>query len=123
MPEDAIVLFAHGARDPEWAEPFKKIQQRVARKLSGTRVELAFLEIMRPALAEAVATLVSQGSMKIRIIPLFLAQGGHLKHDLPKLVNEIGASHPGLSIEVFRAIGEVESVLDEIAQWACGEGK
>ncbi len=44
----AIVLFAHGARDPEWAQPFEKMRARIQERLPGTPVVLAFLELMQP---------------------------------------------------------------------------
>src|SRR6185295_16301903 len=42
----AIVLFAHGARDPSWAEPFHRMVERLRQKQPATRIELAFLECM-----------------------------------------------------------------------------
>ena len=45
--KSAIVLFAHGARDAQWAEPFRKIKAMVRARKSGMPVELAFLEIMQ----------------------------------------------------------------------------
>ena len=36
--KSAIVLFAHGARDVNWAEPFRKMQRMVREKKSGVPV-------------------------------------------------------------------------------------
>lgn len=118
---DAIILFAHGAREAEWAEPFKKIQRLVAERLPDTRVELAFLEIMQPSLPDTITTLAAERVREIRVVPLFLAQGGHLKHDLPRLVSDLKTKHPGLSIEISRPIGEVDDILQSIAQWICAD--
>lgn len=120
---DAIILFAHGAREPEWAEPFKKIQQRVAHQLPHMRIELAFLEIMLPTLSDTLAKLAAEQVKEVRIVPLFLGQGGHLKHDLPKLVRDARERHPDLSIEVSSPIGEVDALLDKIAEWIVGESR
>ncbi|MEO8009245.1 MAG: CbiX/SirB N-terminal domain-containing protein, partial [Betaproteobacteria bacterium] len=100
----AILLFAHGARDPTWAEPFRRIVARLASKRRGTRVELAYLEFMQPTLATAVAGLAAEGVGRITVIPLFLAQGGHLKEDLPRLLDDIRKQHAALRIEVTSAI-------------------
>lgn len=116
--ETAIVLFAHGARDPGWAEPFRKIQRAVAEK-TRARVELAFLELMRPSMEEAISQLAEAGVNRITLFPLFLAQGGHLKQDLPRLIGEVEKRHPDLAIEVTPALGEVDSILDAIAAWIC----
>jgi len=82
----AIILFAHGARDPQWAEPFQRIQTLVAGALPGIAVELAFLERMTPDLAEAVARVVKSGAMSVTVVPLFLGAGGHVKEDVAALV-------------------------------------
>ena len=115
--KSAIVLFAHGARDPEWAQPFFAIRDRVAQQFPGVPVSVAFLEIMRPALAETIAELAAQGINKITLIPLFMARGGHLKEDLPRLLADIYQQHPGIQFHTAPAIGEVEAVLQSIAQW------
>ena len=113
----AIILFAHGARDPQWARPFQAIHQAMQARLPGVAVELAFLEIMTPALAEAVSGLVAAGHRHITVAPLFMAQGGHLKNDLPKLLDAMRARHHGAEITLLPAIGEVPVILDAIADW------
>ena len=54
--KEGIVLFAHGSRDPEWARPFERISQELARRLPQAVVCSAYLEQMRPTFDEAVAT-------------------------------------------------------------------
>ncbi|MGH8752184.1 MAG: sirohydrochlorin chelatase [Burkholderiales bacterium] len=117
----AIVLFAHGARDAQWAEPLRKIQQRVRAKKTGTPVELAFLEIMQPTLEQTIARLNEKNITKINIIPLFLAQGGHLKQDLPRLLAEIGKHYLHITFKISPPLGEVENILGVIADWICEE--
>ena len=113
----ALVLFAHGARDAQWSEPFRAMQKAVAGKRPDLTVELAFLEIMQPPLADCVARLARDGHERIVIAPLFLAQGGHLKKDLPRLLKELGAKHPAADLSVLPPIGEVTELLDAISDW------
>ena len=117
-PATAILLFAHGARDPSWAEPFRRIVTRLDQKQPGIRVELAFLELMQPTLASAVAGLAAEGIGQITVVPLFLAQGGHLKEDLPRLLDDIRGHYPSLLIDVTQAIGDSEDLTNAIADWA-----
>ena len=119
--KSAIVLFAHGARDANWADPFCKIQNMVRKKKPSVPVELAFLELMQPSLDEAVAGLASRGIENISVIPLFMAQGGHLKEDLPLKLAEIRQRHPAVSFRISPPIGEVQAVLSIIADWICAE--
>jgi len=116
----AIILFAHGARDPEWAQPFRRIQELLEARQPGVTVMLAFLEIMQPSLTEAVSQLAHAGHRTITIAPLFMAQGGHLKNDVPKLLEAIRARHAGVELTLLPAIGDVEPVLDAIAAWLVG---
>ena len=120
-PTTAILLFAHGARDPGWAEPFRRIAGRVRAGQPDVRVELAFLELMEPRLAEAVAALAGEGIDRITLVPLFLAQGGHLKEDLPRLLDDIRRQHPSVRIDVTAAIGDSESLTNAIADWALAQ--
>lgn len=116
-PTSGLVLFAHGARDPEWAEPFRAIAARVAATRPDLAVKLAFLEFQAPALADAITELVAAGHQRIRIAPLFMAQGGHLKNDVPKLLDGIRGSHPSLQLELLPAIGDVAELRGAIADW------
>lgn len=113
----AIILFAHGARDPEWAQPFRKIKRALEARRPGIVVELAFLEFMQPALADTVTKLALAGHTAITIAPLFMAQGGHLKNDVPKILDAIRARHPDTDITLLPAIGDVDAILDAIAGW------
>src|SRR6185295_15983063 len=103
----AIVLFAHGARDPEWARPFEAIRDRIRTARPECPIALAYLELMAPALEEAVAAVVAEGASAITVFPLFMAQGGHLKHDLPRIVSSIRESHPHVPIALESAVGDV----------------
>jgi sirohydrochlorin cobaltochelatase len=108
--KEALVLFAHGSRDPEWAKPFEKIRDEVSRR--GFDVRLAFLERMRPSLAEALGELDAQGVERIRVVPLFLGYGGHLKQDLPALV---AAAKPKAQVTIDAPVGEEPEVIGAIA--------
>ena len=47
---NGLILFAHGARDPRWAEPFEAIAAAVRARAPSVDVRLAFLELMAPDL-------------------------------------------------------------------------
>jgi sirohydrochlorin cobaltochelatase len=115
---DAIVLFAHGARDPAWARPFEAIAGFMRERDQATPVVLAYLELMQPRLADAVAGLVEQGARQVRVVPLFLGAGGHVRRDLPELLDTIRTAHPGLQLDATPAIGESAAITRAIAQAA-----
>jgi sirohydrochlorin cobaltochelatase len=117
MSGQAIILFAHGARDPEWAAPFGIIRRQLQAARPDTQVELAFQDFMRPTLDEAVAQSAARGARRIVLVPLFMAQGGHLKQDLPLLVGKIREQHPQLELQVMPAIGDEPEILQAITDW------
>jgi sirohydrochlorin cobaltochelatase len=106
-----IVLFAHGSRDPEWARPFERIAASLASRKEFL-VKIAYLELMRPSLDEAIADLVAGGVEAIRIVPVFLGMGGHVKEDLPRLV---AAANPPVKVTIDPPIGEQASIIEAIA--------
>jgi sirohydrochlorin cobaltochelatase len=110
----SLILFAHGARDPEWRGPVDALADRIRRALPQTRVEPAFLERMAPTLIEAIDAAVAAGSRRVVVAPVFWAPGGHLKHDVPELIAQARQRHAGVSFEVWPALGECDAVLDGI---------
>ena len=121
MTGSAIVLFAHGSREPDWVRPFEQLRDRVARELGRESVDLAFLEHTPPGLEETIAGLYARGVRRISVVPLFLAAGGHLKRDLPRMLEEIVRRHPGLSARATPPLGEIDPILESISDWIVKE--
>jgi sirohydrochlorin cobaltochelatase len=111
----ALILFAHGARDPEWAAPLRRVQAAIRQQADDIPVELAFLEFMAPTLAECAATLVAVGATNILVVPMFIAQGGHLKRDVPEMLARLRSTHPEARFSLAGAIGENETVIRAMA--------
>jgi sirohydrochlorin cobaltochelatase len=113
----ALILFAHGARDPAWAAPFELLQKRIQRQLPEVQVSLAFLELMKPDLSQLLEQLAAAGIAEVSVVPVFLGQGGHVLRDLPALIAQARQRHPQLTIKVAQAVGEQPDVLNAIAQY------
>jgi len=111
---DTLILFAHGARDPGWRGPVDALARRLRAALPGTRVEPAFLERMSPTLIEAIDAAAQAGARRVVVAPVFWAPGGHLKNDVPALVDEARRRHGEVGFEIWPALGESEAVLDGI---------
>lgn len=114
---NGLVLFAHGARDPHWAAPFQRLAELIAAQRPGWQVSLAYLELMTPNLAEAVATQIGAGASHVTVAPLFLGPGGHLRRDFPILMDELRAHYPNVGFDTLPALGESETLLAAIASW------
>jgi sirohydrochlorin cobaltochelatase len=113
-----ILLFAHGARDPRWAEPFEVVLAQLRADNPSGHAALSFLEFMSPSLIEAALQLVEQSCTHITVIPLFLGAGGHVRKDLPLLMEQLREQHPDVNWQLTAAIGEVPSVVQAMAKAA-----
>jgi sirohydrochlorin cobaltochelatase len=111
----AIVLLAHGARDPRWGEPFQRIADRVRAAAPDLLVEMAYLEHTAPDLAEAARRLSVQGARHIRVVPLFFGRGGHLREDVPRQLAAVGTALPGVTLDLALPAGEDDAVIDVLA--------
>lgn len=106
-----LVLLAHGARDPQWAAPFERVAERLRRLRPEVAVRLAFLEFMAPDLPAAAEALRQQdGCTRLEVVPMFLGVGGHVRRDLPALLERVGGP-----VRLWPAVGEMEGVLDAMA--------
>ena len=117
-----LLLFAHGARDPQWARPFEAVADRCAAAIGGHRVALAFLEFMTPDLVTAGTSLVAAGCTEVDVVPLFLGSGGHVRKDIPVLMARLTAEHPTVRFTLRPAIGEAEGVIAAMAEVALSPG-
>ena len=110
-----LLLFAHGARDPAWARPFEAIARRLREEAPGIAVSLAYLEFMSPGLVDAGTALVQAGCERVDVLPLFLGAGGHVRKDLPRLVEALRQAHPGVEFALHAAVGEAGAVIAAMA--------
>src|SRR5664279_2455023 len=107
-----LILLAHGARDPRWREPFENLAARIRASRPDLEVRLAFLELMIPDVPGAGDELVASGCDAILVIPVFLGQGGHVRDDVPVLVDGLRKRHSAVAVTQSRAAGEDGGVLD-----------
>ncbi|OYD48873.1 sirohydrochlorin chelatase [Acidovorax kalamii] len=117
--QKAIVLFSHGSRDPLWRAPIEAVAVRIATQHPSRPVACAYLELCVPSLAEATQQLVTQGATHITVVPMFLGTGKHAREDLPVLLQELHAAHPGVQFHVQAAIGEDPRMTALMADIAC----
>ncbi len=115
MTARGLILLAHGARDPAWATPFEAVAARVRDRAPGTRVRLAFLELMTPSLEEAANELVALGCPRIDVVPAFLGMGGHVRRDVPAQLDRLKSAHPDIAWSLHQALGETVHVISALA--------
>jgi sirohydrochlorin cobaltochelatase len=113
-----LLLFGHGSRDPTWADPFRRIVEHIAAARPELPVALGFLEFLPPDLPAAADTLVASGCTRIHVVPMFLGTGGHVRRDLPRLVQQLRERHPGVTWVLRPTIGDHPDVVAAMSQAA-----
>ena len=114
----AVVLFAHGSRDPLWHKPMEAVAAHLAQSEPDLSVRCAYLELSQPDLATACLELVEASIENIAVIPMFLGVGRHAREDLPLLVDQLRVQHPQVAFELKPAVGEDLRLIQLLARIA-----
>lgn len=114
---EAWILLAHGSRDPHWADSIKAIHQRILAKKPGVRCSLAYMEMMKPSLLDALDAEMTESKVScFRIFPLFLSGGGvHMTQDIPAQIEAARRRFPSVEFVLNGALGEDPFVQEAIA--------
>jgi len=121
MKKTCLILLAHGSPDPRWRGNFDKLLAALQASCGPERVRLAYLEFAAPTLYEAAGAAARDGFCHLRILPLFMAGGGHVDRDIPVQVEQLGWELPEVVIEILPPVGEdprVFAAIGSIAQEA-----
>ena len=118
MTTQGLILFAHGARDPRWAAPFESVAQQIRQQQPQLQLRLAYLELMTPSLQDAGAELCAAGCRQVDVLPMFLGTGGHLRKDLPPMIERLREVHPSVRWRLHEAVGEQPLVREAMAATA-----
>jgi len=110
----AILLVAHGARDPRWAAPIERLADALAKRVNGSPVRIAYLEFLHPGIPEALESLYHDGARKVRVVPVFLGAGGHVVNDIAERVAAVRVLRPDLEIALEPPVGERPQVTEAI---------
>ena len=114
----AIVLLAHGSRDPLWRQPIEAVAASIQARQPDLAVRCAYLELCEPGLPAALADLATLGAARISIVPLFLGAGHHVRDDLPRQVQALALAHPQVELRLQPPMGENERVTALMADIA-----
>ncbi len=111
-----LVLLDHGSRLPEAHAHLERLAANVRARTPGfDDVRIAHLEQAPPLLDHVLAECGAEGADAIFLLPLFLAPGKHLTHDLPEQVARAAERWPALRVLVLPALGDLPGLVDLIA--------
>lgn len=113
MQKQAVIILGHGSKSPQAVEDFNFIVELLREKLNGMSVYGAHMELAVPSLEEVAAEIAQTEVRKVLVIPYFLFNGNHIKHDIPEILAQLKEQHPQLHFEFGKPIGR-EPLMAEI---------
>ena len=115
MTKIGVMVCGHGSRDDEAIAEFAAVADGIARRLPHYPVASGFLEFARPIIRDGLDKLRTQGVERILAVPGMLFAAGHVKNDIPSVLNEYTAQYPQVRIEYGRDL-DVDVRLLQVAQ-------
>ncbi len=101
----ALLLVAHGARDPRAQAEAAELAAAVEAAHPDGPVSLAFIELARPDVPEGLRKLVEAGAARIVVVPLLFLAASHVKRDLPAHLARARTDYPGRSFRLAPPLG------------------
>ncbi|MFF3644312.1 sirohydrochlorin chelatase [Streptomyces sp. NPDC002564] len=114
MRHSALLVIAHGSRDPRHAATVRALVRRVRSLRPGLRVETGFLDFNTPSVPRALESLAADGVRDVVALPLLLTRAFHAKADIPAVLHEAGARLPRLRIRQAGVLGPSPLLLDAL---------
>ncbi|GAB4236004.1 MAG: sirohydrochlorin chelatase [Methyloligellaceae bacterium] len=100
-----VMVCGHGSRDEGAVTEFARVAEGLRGLMPDTPVEYGYLEFARPIIREGLDRLREQGVTRILAVPGMLFAAGHVKNDIPSVLNSYAARHEGLTIELGKELG------------------
>ncbi len=100
-----LIVVDHGSRRTESNQMLEVMAGMVAEVVPYPIVEAAHMELAEPSIATAFDACVARGARTVLVSPYFLLPGKHWRQDIPALVEEAAARHPGVDYLVVAPFG------------------
>ena len=101
----AVLLIGHGTRRAAGVAEFHHLADQLQQALPDHACLAGFLELVEPDVPEALETLRQRGFQRIIALPALLMAAGHVKNDIPVMLNAFQAEHPEVHITFGADLG------------------
>lgn len=107
----AVLLIGHGTRLAAGVAEFRALADQLQQALPDRTCLAGFLELVEPDLPEALEQLRQQGFRRVTALPALLMAAGHVKNDIPVILNAFQAEHPETTITFGADLGVHPNLL------------
>ena len=116
LDDEAILLVGHGSRREKSNEQVRDLAAGLEERL-GLPVDAAFLELVAPAIPDAISGLAGAVS-EITVVQLSLFAASHVKNDVPLAVDRARADHPRVTVNTGAHLGIHPAIVDILSDRA-----
>lgn len=109
----ALLLVDHGSRREEANQNLSRAAAVVRERAPDLHVEVAHMELAEPSIAQGFGACVAAGATEVIVFPWFLAEGRHVREDIPQLSAEAAEAH-GVKHRVAPPFG-IDGLLADLA--------
>ncbi|WP_051329683.1 sirohydrochlorin chelatase [Geminicoccus roseus] len=102
MSRIGVMVCGHGSRDVEATHEFAALVAHLKRHYADRPVEAGYLEFARPVIRDGLDRLKEKGVTEIRAMPAMLFAAGHVKNDVPSVLNTWAAENPDVTVTMAR---------------------
>ncbi len=110
-PVEGLLVTGHGTANARGAAETEAVARLVAEALPRLAVELAYLEVITPSIADGLERLRERGCRRVVVAPLLLFEAGHARRDLPAAVAE-AAERLGMQTCQAAPLGDHPAILE-----------
>lgn len=114
-----LILIAHGSRNERWRASVERIVAAVDGGGAAASLRLAYMDCTPPTLMDVATRAVAAGERTLQVLPLFLAEEGHVDRDVRPLVDEVRRAVPdSVRVELMDPVGQQPEFIDVLARIA-----
>ena len=100
-----VMVCGHGSRDKGAVTQFARVAEGLRKLMPETPVEYGYLEFATPIIRDGLDKLRDQGVTRVLAVPGMLFAAGHVKNDIPSVLNTYAAQNEGVTIELGKELG------------------
>lgn len=117
MPTLALLLIAHGSRNPQANADLHHLARGL--RASGYSIVVpSYLELAEPSIEAGGQDCVSQGATQVVMVPYFLSSGVHVLRDLTRARDDLAAANPHVEFILAEPLGNHPLILTVVAERA-----
>ena len=101
-----LALVAHGSHNPHWRASVEELIQSLQSQVGKDSVRLAYMDCTPPSLLDVASEALQIGVKRLRVLPLFLTDEGHVERNITPMVDQLRNTHPTLDVEQLPPVGK-----------------